>query len=134
MQVAGASQWRATSRTASRTAASSARSAGISMRLWTSTIDRSDRSGDPGVVGGRTLDELPVALLTGEPAVADDDAAAGEDDVARAGHLASLVARIVDVHVVGLRRDRPRALRVVDDQVRIRTDGDGALARVHPEQ
>ncbi len=70
----------------------------------------------------------PVALAAGELAVPDDDRAAL---TARPRWppwtVTALVARVVDVHVVGRRRDRALAVRVVDDEVRVGADADRAL-------
>src|SRR4051812_11656471 len=85
------------------------------------------------VIGGGALDEPAGALLPGEVAIADDDRPPRQDDVAATLDRPALVARVVDVHVVGPRRDRPLAVRVVDDDVRVRADRDSALPRVHPE-
>ena len=62
---------------------------------------RAGRSGQPRVVGGGALHEAAVALRPRELAVADDDRPAAQHDVGRALHRAALVARVVDVHVVG---------------------------------
>src|SRR4051812_21860560 len=82
-QSGSAPQAVATSRTAPRTSATRPTSAGIRRRRSGSGTD-GRRSGEPGVVGGRPLDEPAVALLTRERAVAHDHAAARQDDVARA--------------------------------------------------
>src|SRR6185503_18556590 len=124
-QTGGAPPAMATSRTSARISASRSRAAGTVIAA---------KSRHPGVVRGGALDEPAGALATRELAVANDDRAARQDDLGRALDLATLVARVVDVHVVGLRRDRVPAGRVVDDDVGVGADGDGALARVHPEQ
>src|SRR5436190_1889644 len=92
------------------------------------------RSADPGVVGGRPLDELPCALAAGELPIADDHRAAAEDDVRPALDLASLIAGVVDVHVMRLRADRVPRVRVVDHEVGVRADRDRALRGKHPEE
>src|SRR5690349_16797065 len=115
-QSGSALQAVATSRTALRISATRSTSARI--RRWRcGSGTGGGRSGEPGVVGGRALHESAVALLPGERPVPDDDAAARQDDVARALDLAALVARVVHRHVVGLGGDRPGAGRVVDDQI-----------------
>src|SRR3990172_5874605 len=91
-------------------------------------------SGAAGEVGRRPLDETTVAARPDPLAVADDDRAAAHHDVRRALDLAALVARVVDVHVVGGCADRAPAVRVVDDDVGIGADRDRALPRVHPEE
>src|SRR6059036_3656479 len=40
---------------------------------------------------------------------------------------------VIDVHLLGRRRDLSAILRIVNDQVRIRTDLDRAFAREEPE-
>src|SRR5450756_797480 len=45
----------------------------------------------------------------------------------------STAGRPFDVHVVGRGADRPAPVRVVDQDVGVRADGDRALLRVHPE-
>ena len=77
---------------------------------------------------GRRLMNRPGPLVPRERAVPDDDRAARQDDVTGALDGPALVARVVDVHVVGRRRDRPLAGRVVDDEVGVRADRDRALA------
>src|SRR5258706_791158 len=111
---------------------SGAVSAGAS--AWRSGIAAGRVSGHPGEVGRGPLDELAVTPAPGERAVADDDRAPAQDDVRPAADLTTLVARIVDVHVVGLRADRAGRVRVVDDEIGIRSDRDRALPREHPEQ
>src|SRR5262245_42729776 len=90
--------------------------------------------GEARVVRDRTLEEPARALLPGELAVPDDHRAAAHDHVRAALDRAALVARVIDGHVVGFRRDRVLPVRVVDHDVGVRPDRDGALPRVHPEQ
>src|SRR3954447_16467814 len=100
----------AASRTNARTSATRASSAGrVSARVSASAPTTRARpcSGKTGVVRRGALDELAMALAPGELAVADHDGAAAQHDVGPALDLAALVARVIDVHVVGLRRDRP---------------------------
>src|SRR5437868_3034971 len=118
----------ATDRTSARTSAWRLESAGI-VRVagWASKArpfivgrrcpTRSEPSADPRVIGRSALDESTGTLATGELAVANDHGSATQDDVGPPADLATLVARVVDVHVVGLRADRPRRGRVVDHQV-----------------
>jgi hypothetical protein len=75
-----------------------------------------------------------VALASGELAVADDDRPARQDDVGAALDLTALVARVVDVHVVGRRADRSLRRRIVDDEVRVGADRDRTFPGIHPEQ
>src|SRR6266545_243102 len=98
------------SRMNARTVASWPSSPGIS-RVAVGSATSDPTSAQTGVIGPRALDEFPVALFAGERAVADDDSPAAQDDVGRALDLAPFVARVVDVHVVGLGRDRPLAVR-----------------------
>src|SRR5436305_2384621 len=131
----------ATDRTSARTSACRFESAGM-VRVAGSRSKASPiivagatrPSADPGVIGGAPLHEPPGALPARELAVADDHGPAAEHDVGSPSNLATLVAGVVDVHVVGLRADRPRGVRVVDHDVGIRADGDGALRRIHPEE
>src|SRR5690242_10164030 len=99
-QTGGASAPSATSRTRARILVRLARSA---VTLISAT------SRHPRVVRRRSPDEPPGALPARELAVADDDRATGHDDLRRALDLATLVARVVDGHVMGRRGDRVAA-------------------------
>src|SRR6478752_5169603 len=114
-QTGGASAPSATSRTSARIFVRLSRSAAT-------VIPATSRH--PREVRGRALDEPSGALATGELAVAHDDRAARQHDLRRALDLATLVAGVVDVHVVGARRDRVPARWVVDHDVRVRADRD----------
>src|SRR3954453_14846278 len=83
-------------------------------------------------VGSGALDEPARALAPRELAVPDDDVPTAEHDVRAALDLAALVDRVVDVHVVRLRGDRMPAIRVVDHDVGVATNGDRALLGIHP--
>src|SRR5688500_10061812 len=80
-----------------------------------------------------TLEEAAVAGGAQPFVAVHDDLPARQDDLRLAGHLAALVARVVDVHVVSLGRDGVPGSRVVDDEVRIGPDPDGALLSLEPE-
>src|SRR5262245_38534080 len=88
----------------------------------------------PGVVRRGALQELAGALGPRERAVPDHHRASAHDHVGAALDGAALVARVVDGHVVRLRRDRVLPVWVVDDQVGIGADRDRALLRIHPEE
>src|SRR5437016_4089413 len=57
-----------------------------------------------------TLQEAAVARLPQPLVAVDDDLAAAEHHIRPTGHRSTLVARVVDRHVVGLRRDGVFAL------------------------
>ena len=78
--------------------------------------------------------ELADARLRDELAVLDEDVAAQQHDLGRADHLGALVEVVVDLRVLGRGRDRDALLRVEDDDVGVRADGERALARVEAEE
>src|SRR3954465_11284808 len=93
------------SRTNARTSATRASSAGrVSARVSASAaITRArPRSRKTGAVRPSALDELAMALAPGELAVPDHDRTATQDHIGPALDLAALVARVIDVHVMGL--------------------------------
>src|SRR6476660_1518961 len=148
--AASSTAWTMSDRLASGAPASSAaertnvRTSASAPTLASTRIDRAVRTiavppcpaglREPGEVGRGALHELAGALPPGELAVPDDDRAARQDDVGPALDRAALVARVVDVHVVGLRADHAGRVRVVDDEIGVRADRDRALLRIHPEE
>ena len=68
-----------------------------------------------------------------ELAVLDDQPAARQHGVCRAGHLAAFVRVVVDVHVQRLRRERDRPIGIEDDDVGVRAWRNRAFARKEAE-
>src|SRR6204780_1524695 len=113
-----------------RRARSTTRQAGGSV---CSTTPNSMRTSDQ-VLGKAAPDEPAVALGSDVAGLILDDGAAGQNDVDVPVDLPSLPRRVVHVHVMGLAdADRSMAVRVVDDDVRVRAGADDALLAVHAE-
>ena len=92
------------------------------------SFDVHGHDGDPAPRQERPLPLLPVEL-----SVLHQDVPSLHHELRQTLHPSPLVARIVDVHVVGLGRDRPFVLRVEDHDVRVEPGGDRALPRIQAE-
>ena len=78
---------------------------------------------------GLAAEELAGAGAAGELIFVDDGAAAGQDRFGYALNLDTFEHRIIDAHVMGLGADDLRCVRIEDDEISIRSDGDRAFAR-----
>src|SRR6266571_2326240 len=83
---------------------------------------------------GLAAEKLAGAGAADEFAGVDDGAAAGENGFGRALDADALEHGIVHAHVMGFRADDFLVVGIEDHQVGVRTDGDGALARVKAEE
>src|SRR5438309_10228045 len=81
----------------------------------------------------RAAKELAGTLDALEFSVPNQDVATLHHDLRQALDRHALVATVVHVHVMGLRRERPFHPRVEDDDVGVTPRGDSALTREEPE-
>src|SRR5258708_31593812 len=79
-------------------------------------------------------EELAGAGAADEFGSVDDGAAAGENGLGSALDADALEHGIVHAHVVGLGADDFFVIGIEDHQVGVGADGDGAFARVKPEE
>src|SRR5438105_13459976 len=104
-----------------------------SWRIWRSIVGVTSRT-----LGlqerAATLDEAAAALPPEELVLVDDHLAAREDRRRLALHLTALVWVVVDTHVVRLRRQRLRRLRIPHHDVGVAADRDRALLREHAHE
>src|SRR5689334_1978277 len=87
----------------------------------------------PGPAERVALDELPAAGPAEPLPLVDDDLAAREDRLSVPPDLHPLEHRVIDAHMVRLRRDDMLGVRIPEDEVCVAPDGDRPLAGVHAE-
>src|SRR5262245_53944911 len=82
---------------------------------------------------GRAFEKRPLPRAPDELPVLDHQSAARQHGVGGAGHLASLVRVVVDLHVERLRRQGERAVGIENDDVGVGAWRDRALLREQAE-
>ena len=83
---------------------------------------------------GVAAEELAGARASDELVGVDDGFAAGEDGFGRAHGFNAFKHGVIDAHVVGLGADDFFTMRIEDNDIGVRADGNGSFAGIQTEK